>query len=252
MRVKKRLILLFAMCLALPVFSQEPPSAAPLAHYTLYFPPYWGKTDGQISGLHARLSQRLYQQAGLNVTMESVPYARIHRLILPENVAVVAYGANADTNDRFLFPLPQTSIELRIYGLNGPPVDTLKPLEGKRIAIKRGFPLGGYTKELKQEKYHTVATNSVEQAIRLLFLGRVDYIITLDDPFQKDIRKLNPGTHKIWSRTLEKLQGWPIVVVKSHPRANELYAKIKQAYDDLLESGEVIYQNERLLLKEDF
>jgi len=93
--------------------------------------------------------------------MESVPYARIHRLLLPDNVAIVAYGANAETDDRFLFPIPQTSIELRIYGLNAEPVDTLEPLEGKRIAIKRSFPLGGYADALQQEKYRTIEAEKI-------------------------------------------------------------------------------------------
>lgn len=252
MQVIKRMILLLAIAMQLPLYAQEPAAADPLAHYTLYFPPYWEGADKQVSGLHARLSRRLYQQAGLLVEMESVPYARIHRLLLPDNVAIVAYGANAETDDRFLFPIPQTSIELRIYGLNAEPVDTLEPLEGKRIAIKRGFPLGGYADALQQEKYRTITTNSVEQAIRLLLLGRVDYIITLDDPFQKDVRKVNLEGHKIWSRTLEKLDGWPIAVVKAHPQARELYQKIKQAYQQLRDKGVVTYKNQRLLLTEDF
>jgi hypothetical protein len=63
----------------------------------------------------------------------------------------------------------------------------------------------------------------VEQAIRLLLIERVDYIITLDDPFQKDLKKIDLAGKKIWSLTLEKLDGWPIAVIKSHPKATEVY-----------------------------
>jgi len=222
-----------------------------IGHYTLYYPPYWDNTDGKITGLHARLSRRLYEKAGLNVKMEVVPYARIHQFLQPKEVAIVAYGANPQTDHRYLYPIPQTTIELKIYGLYAEPLTSLKQLVGKDIAIKRGFPLGGYEIIREDKRYLTVSSNTVEQAIRLLLLERVDYIITLNDPFQKDIKKVNLSGKKIWSRTLEKLDGWPIAVVKSHPRSQELYDKIKNAYESLTESGVVSYKNNRLLLSED-
>ena len=236
----------------LPVFSLDFNSEQGLTHYTLYYPPYWDNADGQITGLHARLSRRLYEKAGLNIKMESVPYARIHQYLFPDDVAITAYGANPQTDHRYLFPIPQTTIELKIYGLNSEPANSLKQLVGKDVAIKRGFPLGEYEVIREDKKYHTVSTNSVEQAIRLLLLERVDYIITLDDPFQKDLKKIDLKGKSIWNRTLAKLDGWPIAVVKNHPRAIELHEKIKQAYEDLSEAGVVTYKNQRLLLTDDF
>ena len=84
-----------------------------------------------------------------------------------------------------------------------------------------------------------------------MLLERVDYVITLDDPFQKDIKKVNLRGKTIWNRTLEKLDGWPIAIVKSRPRSKELYDKIKNAYEALRESGVASYKNNRLLLSED-
>lgn len=248
----KRLVLLFMLAVTqTPVFGLEFETAQGIGHYTLYYPPYWDNAEGNITGLHARLSRRLYEKAGLDVEMEAVPYARIHQFLQPEEVAIVAYGANPQTDHRYLFPIPQTTIELKIYGLHAEPVTSLDQLVGKDIAIKRGFPLGGYEVVREEKKYLTVSSNTVEQAIRLLLLERVDYIITLDDPFQKDIKKVNLRSQKIWSRTLEKLDGWPIAIVKSHPRSQELYDKIKNAYESLTESGVVSYKNNRLLLSED-
>jgi ABC-type amino acid transport substrate-binding protein len=249
----KRFVLFFILIgIQLSVFSLEPALERDLTHYTLYYPPYWDSAETPITGLHARLSNRLYSQAGLNLKMESVPYARIHQRLFPENVAIAAYGANPLTDDQFLFPIPQTTIQLKIYGLRSEPVTSLDKLVGKDVAIKRGFPLGGFEVIREEKKYNTASTNTVEQAIRMLLLERVDYIITLDDPFQKDIKKINLKGKKIWSRTLEKLDGWPIAVIKSHPRANELHEKIKRAYEELLEAGVVTYKNQRLLLTEDF
>lgn len=234
------------------VFSAESSEKEALVHYTLYYPPYWDKSEDGITGLHARLSDRLYAQAGLDVDMESVPYARISQLLFPDDVAIIAYGANPSTDHLLLFPIPKTTIELRVYGLGSEPVNNLEELEGKTIAIKRGFPLGSFEVIREDKKYHTVSMNSVEQAIQLLLIGRVDYIVTLADPFRKDIKKVALGNRKIWSRTLETLDGWPIAIVKSHPRSDELYQKIKQAYGELLEAGEITYQNQQTLLTEDF
>ncbi|UTW49841.1 ABC transporter substrate-binding protein [Bacterioplanoides sp. SCSIO 12839] len=223
-----------------------------ITHYTLYFPPYWDNSNQQITGFHARLSQKLYQQAGLKINIETVPYARISQFSFPDDVAILAYGNNPTTDSQLLFPVPQTKVELRVYGRPSSPVVGFDQLEGKSIAIKRGYPLGSYAEKLEAGNYNVVAVNSVEQAIRLLLLERVDYLITLEDPFRQVIKKKHLEHENIWSQTLEALQGWPIVVLKSHPNGQELHNKIKQAYNDLLESGEVIYQDERLLLKEDF
>lgn len=252
----KRFMLLFVlMGIYFPVFSQQPNEASNLEqgliHYTLYYPPYWDSTESPITGLHAKLSNRLYAQAGLNIGMESVPYARIHQRLFPDNVAIAAYGANPLTDDQFLFPIPQTTIELKIYGIHSKPEKNLDKLVGEDIAIKRGFPLGGYEVIREEKKYNTASTNTVEQAIRMLLLERVDYIITLDDPFQKDVKNIDLKGKKIWSRTLEKLDGWPIAIVKSHPQAKELHQKIKRAYEELREAGVITYKNQRLLLTED-
>lgn len=231
--------------------SQEARTEQGLTHYTLYYPPYWEVNEGQIEGLHAKLSRRLYTQAGLDVALEKVPYARIHQRLFPDDVAIAAYGANPLTDPFYLFPIPKTTIELKIYGLHAEPVTSLEQLVGKDIAIKRGYPLGGFEEIRVEKKFNTVSTNTVEQAIRLLLIERVDYIITLDDPFQKDLKKIDLAGKKIWYRTLEKLDGWPIAVIRSHPKAAEVYEKIKKAYEDLLESGDISYINKRLLLTED-
>lgn len=252
----KYFVLFFILIgIQLPAFSQESIREHALdrglTHYTLYYPPYWDSTESPITGLHAKLSRRLYTQANLDIKMESVPYARIHQRLFPDDVSIAAYGANPLTDHFFLFPIPQTRIELKIYGLHSEPVNILAELVGKNVAIKRGFPLGAYEVIREEKKYNTVSTNSVEQAIRLLLIERVDYIITLDDPFLKDIKKIDLKGKKIWSRSLEILDGWPIAIVKTHPRANELYEKIKQAYEELLEAGVITYKNQRLLLTED-
>ena len=249
--IKQFVLFLMLIGVQLPVFSQGSGNEQGLTHYTLYYPPYWDNTESPMTGLHARLSRRLYAQAGLDIKMESVPYARVHQRLFPGDVAITAYGASPLTDHFFLFPIPQTTIELKIYGLHSVPVNSLDQLVGKDIAIKRGYPLGGF-EVIRQEKiYNTVSTNTVEQAIRLLLIERVDYIITLDDPYQKDVKNIDLKGKKIWSRSLEKLDGWPIAVIKSHPRANELHEKIKRAYDELLEVGVITYKNQRLLLTED-
>jgi ABC-type amino acid transport substrate-binding protein len=249
--IQRAVLFFILISVQLPVLSFESSSEQALTHFTLYYPPYWDGTDHKITGLHAKLSRRLYAHAGLEVNMERVPYARIHQPLLPKDVAIVAYGADSLTDHRYLFPIPQTTIELKIYGLYSKPVNSLDQLVGKKIAIKRGYPLGGYEAIRVEKKYNVAFANNVEQLIRMLLLERVDYIITLDDPFQKDIKNMNLNGQKIWSHTLEKLDGWPIAVIKSHPRAEDLYEKIKRAYKELREAGIITYKNHRLLLTED-
>lgn len=249
--VKACLLFVSAMVAALPAFSANPDADKELTHYTIFYPPYWDGTASQPTGLHARLARKLYAQARLDIKMESVPYNRIHQSLFPANVAIAAYGSNEKTNNQYLFPIPKTASKLNIYGIHAQPIDTLEQLQGKRIAIKRGFPLAGYAKTLQGEPYQAAVTHNIEQAIRLLESDRIDYFVTLDGPFERSVRNLKLEHKNIWGRTLLKLEGWPIAVVKAHPRAQELHDKIKKAYEELQDSGVVTYKNNQLLLTED-
>lgn len=223
-----------------------------LKHFTLYFPPYWEMQGDEHIGFHARLSKALYERAELNVTLAQVPYARVSQLKLPEEVAFVAYGANPATDEQFLFPIPQTTITLKGYSLrhhNMP--STINGFKGARVAIKRGFPLGSFAPLLEDNDIIVIELNTVHQAIRLLTRGRVDYVITLEDPFKRESSKQEFVDHRFFESTLESIYGWPIAIVKSHPDANILFEKISTAYQELLAEGVISYEDNRLLLSSD-
>lgn len=225
---------------------------SPLLHYTLYYPPYWDHDGKAITGYHARLSKAIYEKAELNVEMHSVPYARISEFLLPDDVAIVAYGGNPKTDHKLLFPLPQTSIRLKAYSLKSHEVPSkLEEFANTRVSIKRGYPLGSFEAMRRHKTIELIEANTVAQAIQLLLIGRVDYLVTLDDPYRKDIQTVDARNQQIWSQTLETLDGWPIAVIKSHPQAKSIYTKIKEAYEALRQDGTISYRNQRLLLSSD-
>lgn len=229
----------------------EPNNNSAISHYTLHLPPFWNSYGNQITGSHARLARKIYREAGLDVAIEIVPYARIHHFSFPPRVAMIAYGSAQAGDDRLLFPIPATSINFSLYGTGAKPVNLPDKLLGK-IAIRRGSPLSRYVKTLVNTPDQILEVNSVEQAIRLLVAGRVDYLMTIDEPVANILKNIDPhGQIPLWKEALKTVRGWPITVIKSHPRADELNQRIKQAYETLLRSGDIIYQQQRLLLKED-
>ena len=222
-----------------------------LRHYTPYFPPYFEGTTDKVTGAYARLTKAIYKRAKLNIKIEIVPYARIYNFSLPEDVAVISYGENADTNHKLLYPIPRTSILLKIYSLKPNPPSELNALVDKRIAIKRGFPLGRFEDIRNGGRYRVIKANTVAQAIQLLLKKRVEYLVTMDDPYQKDSKTIEFGDKRVWSANIESMNGWNIAVVKDHPKAAELYQRIKLAYEALVAEGVIVYDNHRMFLSTD-
>lgn len=222
-----------------------------LVHYTLHYPPYWHKSDKEFEGYHAKLSRLIYQEANLNVKMKEVPYARISNFNFSKDVAIIAYGSNPATDSKLRFPIPMTTIKLNIYSLNPSPPTEISKLKNKTVAIKRGYPLGSFTSILEDKSINVLQLKTVKQGIKMLLAKRVDYIITLDDPYREEVHKLNKFYTKVYSAELSSLKGWPIAVVRKHPNSLEIYSKIKKAYNKLIQDNIIEYKNERLLLKED-
>jgi hypothetical protein len=222
-------------------------SANNIFHGVFDFPPYWSYQVDHFEGYHVLLCERIYKEANIKINFTKVPYARIQRLNLNKNIGVIAYGEDSKSMDRLLFPIPKTKLNLNIYSFKKILPSTIKALSGKKVVIARGFPLVNFEAIRSDKTVLLTQVNTLEQAIKFLSRGRAQYLISLEDPFEN---KFNQKNHfkKLHKKTLTSLSGWPIVIVKSHPKSRILYKKIKAAYESLLAKKVITYKNEKLLL----
>ncbi|GLS27404.1 substrate-binding periplasmic protein [Marinibactrum halimedae] len=233
---------------------QKPTSSkeSVVIHKTLVFPPYWELEGGQVTGLHAKLTRRIYQQAGLNVRFQILPYERIIRNITAKDTAIISYGDSPETNNLLYFPVPSTNVALHIYSLKPNPPTDVEQLKGATIVVQRSFPLADFVDILDNPNYNVVKLDTVAQTLKFFLSGRADYLIILAAPIEKAIQKLNVDKNLIYTQQLQKLDGYPIAVPISHPRALELHQRIQVAYQQLQQQGVIGYRDDEMLLTEDF
>ncbi len=221
-------------------------------HYVLHYPPYWQVTNNNISGFHYAMTKRIYQEANLQPNYIVMPYARIAAIKNDPNTQVISYGSLTPDENSMLFPVPPTVIALNAYALKPNPPKRLVDYKGARIAVKRGFPLGEYAEILDTKQFYTVELGTIKAAIQLLLYDRVDYVITLADPFDSTLRLFQLPENRIYKTSLSRLYGHPIAINANNNKANELYQRINQSYKKLEQQGEIIFQDNQTLLKADY
>lgn len=223
-----------------------------ITHNVLHYPPYWVVDGSNVSGLHYNLAKSIYQEAGLKPNFVVMPYARIEAIKSHPSTQVISYGsASADSNE-LLFPLPSTLIALYSYSLKSSPPVSLEEYVNRRIAVKRGFPLGEFSHLITDKRFFTVQLGTVSTAIQLMLFDRVDFVVTLSDPFDDAVKKYSLPENRIYKTNLVKIYGHPIAINKAHKQSRMLYEKIHFAYLKLLGEGKITYGNNQTLLTEDY
>jgi len=228
-------------------------SEEPLQQYFLKFPPFWDvDAAGNFTGSHYRLAKRLYQHAGLDVKFSLVPYKRMQLQVARGLVPFINYGEVADvvTEDILHVCVPPTKITLRVYytGKTKPNVNTPDDFEGKNVVILRGLPLGEYEKIKSNPKINLIKPNSTEAALKILFIGRGDYLITFEN--NVDGEPNNPfSKNELKSYFLFTLLGYPVTTPKSYANGEAICAKVLSSYHQLVKEG-IIDSNSKVLISE--
>ena len=223
-----------------------------VTHNVLHYPPYWEVSDGKIGGYHYKLAKAIYQEAGLEPNFVVMPYARIEAVKTNPATQVMSYGSAKADSKALLFPLPATFISLYSYSLKPNPPKTLSGYVEQRIALKRGFPLGEFTPFVTDKRFYTVELGTVDAAIQLLLFDRVDYVVTLSDPFEHAVRRYFLPEGTIHKTNLIKIYGHPMAINKANEKASELFTRINEAYLKLVAEGKIIHASHQTLLSEDF
>lgn len=221
-------------------------------HYVLHYPPYWQIDNNGISGWHYDLTKAIYAEAGITPNYVYMPYARIAALKHAEKTQVISYGSQTAEPEGLLLPLPPTQITLHSFSTQRQPPTQLADYRSSRIAVKRGFPLGEYEQILKDKAFYTVELGRVSAAIQLMLINRVDYVITLKEPFASALQPMLPLASTLYETPLSHLYGHPIAINQSFSGSAALTQQIQAAYQNLVQRGEIIHQHHQTLLRKDF
>lgn len=223
-----------------------------VTHNVLHYPPYWVVKGNEVSGYHHNLAQELYREAGLEPNYVIMPYARIEAIKTEPETQIISYGSAVEESKELLFPLPATLIALYSYSLSATPPTQLEDYYEQRIAVKRGFPLGQFVSFIEDNRFHTVQLGNVDAAIQLMLFDRVDYVVTLSDPFEDAIKKYALAEEVVHKTNLIRIYGHPIAINKNNEQAGELFNRLNEAYFRLLSEGKIVYANNQTLLAEDY
>lgn len=232
----------FFLLLSLLLFSGMSLSTEkPLQQYFLKFPPFWDvDVNGNFSGLHYRLAKKLYQHAGLEVKFSQVPYKRMQLQVARGLVPFINYGEVADvvTEDILHICVPPTKITLRVYytGINKPEVNIPDDFEGKYVVILHGLPLGNYEKIKSNKQINFIKPNTIEAALKILSIGRADYLIAFDN-LVDGIENKPFAEGELKSSALYSLLGYPVTTPKSYLNGKAICARVLNSYHQLVNEG---------------
>lgn len=223
-----------------------------VTHNVLHYPPYWVISGDKISGYHYNLAKALYEEAELVPNFVIMPYARIEAIKTDPKTQVISFGSAVEESNELLFPIPATLIALYSYSLSSAPPATIDGYYERRVAVKRGFPLGQFAPFLDDNRFHTVQLGTVDAAIQLMLVDRVDYVVTLSDPFDDAIKKYSLPVGALHKTNLVRIFGHPIAINKANIHASVLYKRLNEAYINLLSEGKIVFANNQTLLAADY
>lgn len=199
------------------------------------FPPYKYKDEeGNAAGPWVEFSEQLATEAGYQLTWVELPISRVYRHLITGKVDLwpgVAgipelEGAVLETN---LTPL---SLSVTAYHLDDQPsISRLEELRGKELILIGGFTYLGLLDDIIKDPSTTVArTPEHDSALRMLSLGRGQYMVNYDEPVNELLAD-NP-IENLRRSLLVEVRG-AFVISRKTPGAHEVKKDLEQAFETL-------------------
>jgi diguanylate cyclase len=132
---------------------------------------------GQYRGIAGEVLKRIGDTVGIKFNVVSGSFAEVMEKATKGGVDVVNMAKTEDRVKDFIFPQAISNERDIIVGLkNSPPVQEVHGLDGSKVAVIDGFWHEEYLrKNLKNPQI--VRTSDIQESLRLLREGKVDYVI---------------------------------------------------------------------------
>ncbi len=131
------------------------------------------------------------------------------------------------------------TVSMQSFSLPGKPfLKSQQDLNNKTIIVMRGYSYGGWIEYIKNpdNKVNYIEVNSYKSALRLLEIGRADYLLSYQSAVDKAL--VHYPIYKLQRYTLSSFTCHFIVSRRSH-NAQQLLAKIERSYQQLLANGKL-------------
>ena len=158
----------------------------PLSIVTEIYPPYQTlDTNKQLGGIATERVKRIIEQAGINYTIEFLPWARAYQKALVQpNVLIFSMMKLSARQESFIWLAPLCDVEVSFYKLKGREdiqLHSLQQAKKYRIGVGRNQ---GNTTFLQEHGFgvnkNLIVVNSNEQLRKMLVHDRIDLILTTD------------------------------------------------------------------------
>ena len=206
--------------------------------------------DNSGMGFAKKTMKVVYKNAGLNVKWVEMPYARVVAGLKTGDVQLANLASSPEIDSLVTYPVPSVDLGINTYSVKGQIYfpKTIEDFQGKRVGIIRNWPLLSL-EELRQkpEKISVFTLNKPEQGVKLLLIGRIDYLVMLADP----IREFDPVvTSKIAFSKAQSLTGFYTGISKASPESSFLQEAIKNSFQELLGNQTIIMKKGRYVLSD--
>lgn len=160
------------------------------------YPPYEMVVDGKLTGLHIDLVNEIARQLNLNITFESLPWARAINMVETGTADVITYIGKTAEREGFLYyndgnVLSSSNYALMILKSRADDIKftgNLRSVAEYNIGVLRGYSYGDNFD--KADFLQKSPVNDTEQLMNMLKASRID-IAMIDEP--EYFQQINTG-----------------------------------------------------------
>lgn len=202
------------------------------------FPPFkYADADGNASGPLVELTEKVAAEAGYQLEWVHLPIARVYLYLENGNIDLWPGVAGIPQIQNFVYESTVTPMNVVLYAFHRSyvkPPRNLKALEGKPLILINGFTYLGALRHLALDDRDLSYAPDHESALRMLELGRGQYLVDYDAPVQA-VKHEFPDLD-LTGTPIFKARG-AFVLSRSNPDAKIIVEQFDSAYRRLVESG---------------
>ena len=196
------------------------------------FPPLsYTDASGQAAGEGIELTNRIAREAGFEVTWQEYPLGRIYHSFRHNLIDLWPGSSGVPPIQPYTLETPNApGMRIRLYAYHletTPAIEAMEQIRGKRLILVRGYTYLNKLDRIRQSSEDVVVAPNHRSALRLLALGRGDYLLDFGRPLEEAAK-----TVKVEGLQRSLLDEWPLalVVSRSLEDAEEVMERLDQSF----------------------
>jgi polar amino acid transport system substrate-binding protein len=154
------------------------------------FPPLsYTDASGQAAGEGIELTNRIVREAGFEVTWQEYPLGRVYHSFRHNLIDLWPGSSGVPPIQPYTLETPNApGMEISLYAYHletTPAIDTMEQIRNKRLILIRGYTYLNKLDHLRQSNKDIVVAPNHRSALRLLSLGRGDYLLDFGRPLEE-------------------------------------------------------------------